>query len=185
MELRRRDFLLGGAAAGAIVGAGVIVPLGFVLADGDSTSATGARLASFPRANVARLADLEVGVPQFFNYPFEGLSNILLRMGEPVLGGIGPDRDIVAYSNVCTHMGCPITTYQHEHHVLGPCPCHFSTFDLGRDGIVSFGQATQNLARVLLETDGDDIQAVGVFRLVYGLGDNLTGENLVAVAEEA
>lgn len=184
MELRRRDFLLGGAAAGAVVGAGVIVPLGFVLADGDSTNATGARFAEFPRASIANLSDLEVGVPQFFNYPFEGLSNVLVRMGEPVLGGTGADRDIVAYSNVCTHMGCPITTYQAETHVLGPCPCHFSTFDLSRDGIVSFGQATQNLARVLLEIDGDDIGAVGVYRLVYGLGDNLSGENLVAVAED-
>ena len=82
-------------------------------------------------------------------------------------------------------MGCPITTYQHEDHVLGPCPCHFSSFDLSRDGIVAFGQATQNLARILLEIDADDIYATGVFRLVYGLGDNLSSENLVAVAEEA
>ena len=55
---------------------------------------------------------------------------------------------------------------------------------LSRDGIVSFGQATQNLARVLLKIEGDDIAAVGVYRLVYGLGDNLDGENLVAVAED-
>ncbi len=163
----------------------MIVPLGMVLADEDSTDATAARLASFPRSNVASLAGLEVGVPQFFDYPFEGLSNILVRIGEPVVGGIGPDADVVAFSNVCTHMGCPITAYQPESHVLGPCPCHFSTFDLSRDGIVSFGQATQNLARVLLESDGDDIHAVGVYRLIYGLGDNLDGNDLVAVAEEA
>jgi len=176
---------LGGAAAGAVVGAGVLVPIGFVLSDGDSTGAVAARFAEFPRAAVGNLNDLEVGTPQFFNYPFEGLSNVLVRMGEPVVGGVGPDGDVIAFSNLCTHMGCPITSYEAEHHVLGPCPCHFSTFDLSRDGIVSFGQATQNLARVLLEIEGDEVQAVGVYRLVYGLGDNLAGENLTAVAAEA
>ena len=36
---------------------------------------------------------------------------------------------ILAYSKICTHVGCPISLYEQQtHHVL--CPCHQSTFDL-------------------------------------------------------
>src|SRR5580704_16184426 len=36
--------------------------------------------------------------------------------------------DIVAYSKICTHVGCPVALYeQTTHHIL--CPCHQSTFD--------------------------------------------------------
>ena len=185
MELRRRDFLLGGAATGAIVGAGVLVPLGFVLVDDSDSGATAARLASFPRARVGALSDFNVGEPAFFDFPFEGLSNIIVRTGDKTLAGIGPDADLVAYSNQCTHMGCPITDYQADEHVLGPCPCHFTSFDLGRDGVPAFGQATQNLARILLEIDDqDEVYATGVFRLVYGRADNLANKGLSAVGEE-
>lgn len=182
MSIKRRDFLAGGAAAGALLAGGVLVPVGIVLTDDDDeTAATGALLASYPRSRVGSASDLAVGDSQFFDYPWEAASNILVRTSEPVAGGVGPDRDIIAFSNQCTHMGCPITEYQADEHVLGPCPCHFSSFDLSRDGIASFGQATQNLPRVLLELDGDDIYATGVFRLIYGHADNLTGESLVEV----
>ncbi|MDH3755296.1 MAG: arsenate reductase (azurin) small subunit [Acidimicrobiia bacterium] len=185
MVLTRRDFLLAGTAAGAIVGGAVLVPIGFVLSDDyGGSGATAARLATFPRARVASFADLQIGEPVWFDYPFEGASNLLVRTGEPVLAGIGPDRDLVSYSNQCTHMGCPITEYRPDEHVLGPCPCHYSSFDLSRDGIATFGQATQNLPRVLLEIDGDDVYAMGVFRLIFGHDDNLAGEDLVTVGEE-
>ena len=37
-------------------------------------------------------------------------------------------NDIVAYSKICTHVGCPAALYeQTTHHIL--CPCHQSTFD--------------------------------------------------------
>jgi ubiquinol-cytochrome c reductase iron-sulfur subunit len=40
-------------------------------------------------------------------------------------------QGIVAYSKICTHVGCPVALYeQHTHHLL--CPCHQSTFDLGK-----------------------------------------------------
>lgn len=187
MGLSRREFLLTGTAAGAVVGAAVLVPLGFVLTDEDDAppGATGAALATFPRTRVASVSELNVGEANFFDYPYEGTSNILVKLGESASGGVGPDRDVVAYSNRCTHMGCPVTEYQSELHVLGPCPCHFSSFDLSREGLNSFGQATQSLPRVLLEVDGDDVYATGVYRLMFGMNDNLAGENLVVVGEEA
>jgi len=174
---------MAGGAAGALLGAGVVVPVSLVLLDDDpdSSGASNAVLASYRRTRVAGLSDLAVGEPEFFDYPWEGASNLIVRMNAAVPGGAGPDRDVVAYSNQCTHMGCPITEYHADEQVLGPCPCHFSSFDLSRDGVVGFGQATQNLPRLLLEIEGDDVFATGVFRLIYGHGDNLAGEQLVEV----
>ena len=58
---------------------------------------------------------------------------------------------------------------------LGPCPLHLTTFDLTRHGIFISGQAYQSLPQVLLELEGDDIYAVGMFGLIYGRFDNLQG----------
>ncbi len=177
MAMSRREMLLAGGAAGALLAAGVIVPVGIVLSDedADTTGASGALLAEFPRTRVASLSDLQGGEPRFFDYPLQGQPNIIVQLQEPAIGGVGPDRSVVAFSNACTHMGCPIVDYRPEHAVLGPCPCHYTTFDLARDGQVVLGQATQNLPRLLLEVDGDDIYASGVFRLVYGHHNTLGG----------
>lgn len=181
--MRRRDFVLGGAAAGALLATGVVVPLGFVLADDDdiASGVDGVEVAFYPRMRVGSLAALAGGEPQFFDYPLVGQSNIMVKLGQRAIGGVGEERDVVAFSNLCTHMGCPITDYVPEHLVLGPCSCHFTTFDLGRDGQPVLGQATQNLPRLLLEADGDDIYATGVFRLIAGYASNLSGVE-VAIA---
>ncbi len=48
--------------------------------------------------------------------------------------------DIVAYSKICTHVGCPAALYeQTTHHIL--CPCHQSTFDATQGAKVIFGPA--------------------------------------------
>ena len=36
---------------------------------------------------------------------------------------------LVAYSKLCTHVGCPVGLYQAGEHLL-LCPCHQSTFDV-------------------------------------------------------
>ena len=49
-------------------------------------------------------------------------------------------QGILAFSKICTHVGCPIALYQQRtHHLL--CPCHQSTFDLADSGNVVFGPA--------------------------------------------
>ena len=54
---------------------------------------------------------------------------------------------IVAYSKICTHVGCPISLYEQQtHHVL--CPCHQSTFDLADGGRVLFGPAGHALPQL-------------------------------------
>jgi quinol---cytochrome c reductase iron-sulfur subunit len=52
--------------------------------------------------------------------------------------------NIVAYSKICTHVGCPVALYeQTTHHIL--CPCHQSTFDATRGAKVIFGPAARSL----------------------------------------
>ncbi|MBA4860190.1 Rieske (2Fe-2S) protein [Streptomyces sp. PSKA54] len=54
---------------------------------------------------------------------------------------------ILAYSKICTHVGCPISLYEQQtHHVL--CPCHQSTFDLADGGKVIFGPAGHALPQL-------------------------------------
>lgn len=61
---------------------------------------------------------------------------------------------IVAYSKICTHVGCPVALYeQHTHHLL--CPCHQSTFDLANDCQVIFGPASRPLPQLKIEVDAD------------------------------
>lgn len=178
MAITRREFLLAGVATGAFVGAGVVLPVAITLTDDDGNPDSEALL--YPRKKVGSLSGLGTGEPVFFDYPLVGQSNLLVKMGKTAEAGIGPDADVVAFSNLCTHMGCPIEKYEADHGVLGPCPCHFTTFDLAHDGQVTLGQATEELPRVLLTAEGDDIYAVGVLRLVYGYNNTLIGGEPVA-----
>lgn len=193
-ELTRREFLLIGVAGGAVAAVGVIVPLsqmansGQAAADGGLSSTTttlppspSAVVGFFPKLRVASVGDVSTTEPIRFDYPLQGQRNVLVKLNSPVSYGVGPDEDIVAFSSICTHMGCLLDEYKPEHNALGPCPCHFSTFDLANNGMVTLGQATQNLPQVLLSVDGDDIYATGVVRLVYGYADTLQGSPMVEV----
>lgn len=165
--------MFAGVATGAFIGAGVVLPVVLTLTDDDGNPDSQALM--YPHQRVASLSGLRNGEPVFFDYPLVGQSNMLVKVGSTAEAGIGPDADIVAFSNLCTHMGCPIDKYQADHAVLGPCPCHFTTFDFAHDAQVTLGQATQQLPRVLLTTEGDDVFAVGVLRLVYGYNNSLVG----------
>jgi arsenite oxidase small subunit len=174
MVLSRREFVLAGTAIGALMGGGVVLPVGLNW-DRDEAGSPTAVTVDFPAVVVAHYASLTDGIPVQFDYPSVGQSNLLIRMGRPVDHGIGPLGDLVGFSNHCTHMGCPIIEFFSEHGVLGPCPCHFTVFDLTRDGLPAIGQATQRLPRILLRVDGDDVVAHGVNRPLYGHADPLHG----------
>ena len=60
--------------------------------------------------------------------------------------------NIVAYSKICTHVGCPAALYeQTTHHIL--CPCHQSTFDASQGARVIFGPATRPLPQLPIGVD--------------------------------
>jgi arsenite oxidase small subunit len=183
MALSRREFLAYGVAAGAVTGAGVVLPLVLLTRDGDDAPAPPdaglppplpAMVTLYPRVQIAALSDLEVGSVVDFFYPTERTPASLFRLDRPAAGGVGPDLDIVAFATDCTHMGCPLQgQYNPTHAVLGPCPCHFTTFDLTLRGQVVIGQATEDLPQILLDVEGDDVFAVGTMGIAYGFRDNL------------
>jgi ubiquinol-cytochrome c reductase iron-sulfur subunit len=62
--------------------------------------------------------------------------------------------NIVAYSKICTHVGCPVALYeQTTHHIL--CPCHQSTFDATNGAQVLFGPAPRPLPQLPIGVDSN------------------------------
>ena len=83
---------------------------------------------------------------------------ILIRL-DPELIESQKQRDwgfqgIVAYSKICTHVGCPVGLYEQQtHHLL--CPCHQSTFDVKQDCKVIFGPAKRPLPQLQITVDDE------------------------------
>ncbi|WEH42224.1 Rieske (2Fe-2S) protein [Streptomyces sp. NBC_01218] len=75
---------------------------------------------------------------------------------------------IVAFSKICTHVGCPISLYEQQtHHVL--CPCHQSTFDLSDGARVIFGPAGHALPQLRIGVSSEgDLEALGDFEEPVG-----------------
>lgn len=134
--------------------------------------ATGVRLVTDVSGRPIRRADLEIGalvhaipetlaeLPELDRPEAKAKAAIVLvRMPaneiSPARGRENWHVDgIIAYSKICTHVGCPMGLYERTtHHLL--CPCHQSTFDLADNGAVVFGPATRALPQLPLATDAD------------------------------
>jgi len=102
-------------------------------------------------------ADLEEVQAAEGNLNARGKAAIILVRMDPAdivsQQGDGWDyQGIVAYSKICTHVGCPIALYeQRTHHLL--CPCHQSTFDLSDSGNVVFGPAARRMPQLPIGVD--------------------------------
>lgn len=108
----------------------------------------------FPRVQIADKT-LEVNQPVYFNYPLDNTPNFLVKLGQKAVGGVGPDQDIVAFSEICQHLGCDVA-YKAQGQSGGPvgtCHCHGSVFDLLQSAKVIAGPSPRPLPRVLLEVD--------------------------------
>jgi arsenite oxidase small subunit len=137
-----------------------------------------ATITTYPRKLIAKLSDLKPDEPLDFTYPDEGAhaDSMIVKLGVQAGGGLGNDKDVVAFNYACTHQGSSLMgSYKGETKSLGACPLHLSTYDLTRHGILISGQAYQSLPQVLLELEGDDIYATGIFGLIFGRMDNLHG----------
>lgn len=113
------------------------------------------------------------------NFTYAGRPCTLLRVPHSVPGGLeaSEGRHLVAFSRVCTHLGCPVNLVRdpevlafafnyrpprgEQHPQLG-CRCHYSVFDPLRAGAAVFGKANGPLPRVRLELRGNDIYATGI-----------------------
>ncbi|MEU4214201.1 Rieske 2Fe-2S domain-containing protein [Actinoplanes sp. NPDC026623] len=86
---------------------------------------------------------------------------------EPGAGRVG---DVVAYSLLCTHAGCPVALYEQTTARM-LCPCHQSAFDLNRDAAPIAGPAARPLPGLPIEADADGfLRARGDFTSPPGAG---------------
>lgn len=171
-SLSRRDFFKksGGLAAGAGVTVAGLAP---AMAEAAPKAADTSATLPYPVKAVAKAKGMKVNQPVDFNYPDAASPCVAVKMGAPVPGGAGPDGDIVAYSILCTHQGCP-TLYDTKDRCF-KCPCHFSIFDAEKGGQGVCGQAPTKLPQVVLEYNAkdDSVHAVAVNGLIYGRQANV------------
>lgn len=82
---------------------------------------------------------------------------LLIRLREdeiPEEARAGSYGGLVAYSKLCTHMGCSVALYEQvTQHLL--CPCHQSTFDVRQNCKVIFGPAKRPLPQLPITVDAD------------------------------
>lgn len=102
-----------------------------------------------PQKNIGRADDLPIGGARVFHYPDETEPCVLVRLSE---------QEFVAFSQRCTHLGCPVL-YQAKEQRL-ECPCHEGAFD-ARTGAVLYGPPPRPLGVIALETRGNELWAVG------------------------
>ncbi len=132
-----------------------------------------------------KVDDLDVGgVLTVFPQGFEGSSPdqvILLRLAD--LGPNDPPYPLsspgrtewgvqgyVAYSKLCTHLGCPVGLYQQKTQQL-VCPCHQSIFDVNAGCIPQFGPAPRPLPQLPITVDPTgQMRANGSFDQAVGPG---------------
>ncbi len=93
--------------------------------------------------------DLEQNGYMLFRYP---------SAESPCIAILTPERKLVAYSQVCTHLSCAVVYDRNENQIV--CPCHRGVFDVNQGTPVA-GPPTRALPRVRLEQRGDQIYATG------------------------
>ena len=152
MPVSRREFIKSSAALAA---AAPIMPT-LYLAPG----------LPFRAVKISTLAALKTGQPITFAYPTPQSPANLVKLGRPALGGVGPAGDIVAFSAVCTHMGCNVE-YTGGRFL---CPCHYSQFDPAKNGEVYQGLAVEYLPQIRLHVvpGTGDILAEALEGVVWG-----------------
>ncbi len=130
----------------------------------------GKRLVTDPTNQPIKASDVPVGgvihvMPEGIDELPEALNEkakatVLVMRLEP--RDLHPSKDregwayegIVAYSKVCTHVGCPVGLYEQQtRHLL--CPCHQSTFDVTDECKVIFGPAARPLPQLPIGVDSE------------------------------
>jgi arsenite oxidase small subunit len=165
VEVGRRQFLRGGFAAAAalpVVG----------LAAAEARAASNGAILDYPATKLGNIKDLKPNEPMAVAYPDSDAPGVLLKLGNRVEGGVGPDGDIVGFTTICPHKGFPLS-YNAESRTMN-CPGHYSVFDCEAGGQEVWGQATQNLPQYMLRVDDKgDIYAEGIDELLYGRLSNV------------
>lgn len=122
-----------------------------------------------------KLADLVVGAAPTMAYPVDPASGkaLVSRVNLLAVARIAPDAlkpssaknaadGVVAFSALCTHAGCPVTSL-HPGKTQLVCNCHGSVFDACDRGTVTNGPATRRLAMLPLALKDGVLTIAGRF----------------------
>ena len=154
----RRDFLKGMVGVSSLILFASLVDFGKVFEPIQVV------IPPWPRVKIANEKDLQVNTPISFAYPLTSTPNILVKVGQKVSNGVGPNEDIIAFSTVCQHLGC-IVSYQAPgtspscnsgYKAPGPvgyCCCHGGIYDFANGAKVLAGPPPNPLPFVVLDYD--------------------------------
>lgn len=188
----RRGFLKASVVASAALAVGGIAAIAKVADETSGVETTESTSIGFPRfliqdvqtKQTANVNTMTTNDYLTFNYPLDNEPNIIVKLGVAVANGVGPDQDIVAYSDICQHLGCnpafvhpggagPFCNPNYSAKVAAMyCCCHGSIYDLTNNANVIGGPAPRGVPRVLLEVDSNgDVYAIGMAPpTIYGHG---------------
>ncbi len=141
--------------------------------------------ASGAKANHPIIAsDLAPGSPQILAWPMDPASKTVRdgsKLNQVLVVAVDPSKmtddtkanaagSVVAYSAVCTHVGCLVEGFEKDSDRL-ICPCHQSEYDPADSAKVTGGPAPRRLATLPLKSgDGGAIAVAGTFKGHVGAG---------------
>ncbi|HKV42442.1 MAG TPA: Rieske 2Fe-2S domain-containing protein [Blastocatellia bacterium] len=106
--------------------------------------------AQAPLKLIARSSAIPKGGSALFRYPTAQDPCIIIR---------SPTGNLLAYSQVCTHLSCAVIHQPEQNQLF--CPCHHGYFSES-EGRPIAGPPTRRLPGIKLEQRGDDVYAVGI-----------------------
>jgi arsenite oxidase small subunit len=204
----RRNFLKLVLTLGGLATVGSVASMFRILAFVPPPNAGSTAPLAWPVVKIANISTLDPTTPLRFNYPLVETPSVLLKLGLQAENGVGPDSDIVAFSNVCQHLGCiyavlptgtspPCNQSFKSVAPQGYCCCHGGQYDFVHGAKVIGGPPPRPVPMVMLKYDSTtgDISAIGMSAPnIFGHGtpgttdpasvlqDDLTGGTIVTDA---
>ncbi len=154
-QLERKGFLgLATWAIGGLIGLGMGIPAVSYLIGPSLQKTTGEEW-----MRLGSTSKVELGIPTLFKTTIRRQTGWIVSE-EEISAYIYTDqgRDYIAFSNICSHLGCKVRWIDGEDQFF--CPCHNAVFD--RDGEVVTGPPPRPLDRYPVLVEDDQIYIQGV-----------------------
>ncbi len=142
-----RRHLLAGAGAGAAA-----LAVAACSSEGDGGGTAAKPRSGSPGASGSGGAGASGSLTSVADVPVGGAVSAEDSSGKPVIVSQPTKGDLVAFSAICTHMGCTVAP-QGDQLV---CPCHGSTYDLAT-GDNTGGPAPKPLAKIPVTVKGGEV----------------------------
>ena len=153
-QINRRGFLgVATWAIGGLISAGVGIPaVAYIVGPAISSN----KIINWIR--LGSISKVELGTPTLFKARVERVSGWIVeedQLSVYVLTDNG--RDLIAMSNICTHLGCRVRWIADSDQFY--CPCHVGIFD--REGNVVAGPPPRPLDRYEVKVEDEQLFILG------------------------